>query len=292
MAQSALTVTPPTPTPPTNFQFWGVTGPNPPNITKVNYANPFNLSPAASGAGGSTIYTDSRPVQTIPGVGVNPNPPGYVDDGTPATALAFATNRSAVAGGTGATSGGTEGTYPGTDTAPMDMPNQVGPVPASSSAPHEGAGLEAAVTQSYAAGVLVPGDASTYTVAQTPAFTVGDPGGKLRSFGVTPALTPGTLPSPNGTHASSLSPTGAATITTFSPANTTSGGGTFALTVNGTNFTSQSVVYINDVAMTTVYVNSTQLTVAAAIKRPTAGTYPVRVVTSGVSTAATNYTYT
>ena len=34
MAQSALTVTPPNPTPPTNMSCTGATPPNPPNYTK------------------------------------------------------------------------------------------------------------------------------------------------------------------------------------------------------------------------------------------------------------------
>ena len=35
MAQSALTVTPPNPTPPTNMSCTGATPPNPPNYTKT-----------------------------------------------------------------------------------------------------------------------------------------------------------------------------------------------------------------------------------------------------------------
>ena len=39
MAQSALTVTPPSPTPPTNMSFTGATPPNPPNYTKNTMAD-------------------------------------------------------------------------------------------------------------------------------------------------------------------------------------------------------------------------------------------------------------
>jgi IPT/TIG domain len=302
MSQSSLTVTPPNPSPPTNFSCTGATPPNPPNYTKTQYANPFNLSAVNS----PVLVGDGRPVQAIPGVGVNPNPPPYFDDGTGATALAFAANTAALASGTGATSGGTEGTYPGTDTAPFDTPNCVGAVPASTSVAAEGAGTEVVVTQTYAAGVLVPGAAATYQPSgQTPAWAAGDPGGPLRtcsdlgSFtGVSNAA--GTLnASPNATHASSLSPATNPTIsatpaTTLNPVTIASGTNTFALTVTGVGFTKQSVVYINNIPQTTVFVSSTTLTVAAALKKTSAGTLPVTVVTGGavVTANSCNMTYT
>src|SRR6187399_1376145 len=115
MAQSALTVTPPSPTPPTNMAFTGATPPNPPNYTKNTMADPKNWS-----------Y-------------VNPKdfPPPYFDDGTAGSLTAFATNTSALASGSGATAGGTEGTYPGAAS---------GTVPASTSVAHEAAGTEVVVT--------------------------------------------------------------------------------------------------------------------------------------------------
>jgi len=115
MAQSALTVTPPSPTPPTNMSFTGATPPNPPNFTKNTMADPKNWS-----------Y-------------VNPKdfPPPYFDDGTAGSLTAFATNTSALASGSGATAGGTEGTYPGA---------AAGAVPASTSVAHEAAGTEVVVT--------------------------------------------------------------------------------------------------------------------------------------------------
>jgi hypothetical protein len=113
MAQSAVTVTPPSPTPPTNFACTGATPPNVPNFTKNTYANPFNLTAARSGANGSTLAVDERPQSPY---GVNPSPGPYFDDaaGGVATTLVFATNTAALASGTAATSGGTENTYPGT----------------------------------------------------------------------------------------------------------------------------------------------------------------------------------
>lgn len=227
MAQSALTVTPPSPTPPTNMSCTGATPPNPPNYTKNTYANPVS------------------------------SPPPFFDDGTAGALTAFAANTAALASGSGATAGGTEGSYPGAAN---------GVVPASTSVAHEGAGTETVVT--------APGSRAE---CPTQSFSC------LGNF----------TASPNGSHASTLSPTNPATITGLVPASTTSGGGTIALQVNGTNFTKQSVVYVNGVAQTTVFTSSTRLDVAAAPKKATAGTLPVHVVTAGVSaTAPTNWTFT
>jgi hypothetical protein len=115
MAQSALTVTPPSPTPPTNMSFTGATPPNPPNFTKLTYAN-YN------GGGAMPSYIT--------------NPPPFFDDGTAGALHTFAANTAALASGTGATSGGTEGSYPGAAS---------GAVPASTSVAHEGAGTEVTV---------------------------------------------------------------------------------------------------------------------------------------------------
>lgn len=120
MAQNALTVTAPNPTPPTNFGFTGATSPNPPNYTKNTYNDPKNWS------------------------ATNPKdfPPPYYDDGSAGAVTTFAANVAALASGTGATAGGTEGTYPGAGTSG----NFLGAVPASSSVAHEGAGTELSVT--------------------------------------------------------------------------------------------------------------------------------------------------
>jgi len=113
MAQSALTVTPPNPTPPTNMQFTGATPPNPPNYTKATYADMAD----------NMIF--------------NSAPPPYYDDGAAGPVGTFAANVAALASGTGATAGGTEGSYPGAAN---------GVVPASTSVSHEGAGTEVVVT--------------------------------------------------------------------------------------------------------------------------------------------------
>lgn len=297
MAQSALTVTPPSPTPPTNFSCTGATGANPPNFTKVNYTNPQNFT---------TINTpltslDGRPQSPY---GVNPNPPPYFDDGSALTTITFAANTAALASGTGATSGGTENTYPGTDATGLAI-SDVGAVPASTSVAHEGAGTETLFTQTYNTAVMVPGSAATYLgpSAQTPVWADGAAGGPLRAVGCgpnnpAPSVLGGPV-SPNQSHASSLSPATNPTIsatpaTALSPSTIASGTNTFALTVTGVGFTKQSVVYINGIPQTTVFVSSTSLTVAAALKKTTAGTLPVTVVTGGVvvTTNAPNMTYT
>src|SRR6187402_1394842 len=113
MAQSALTVTPPNPSPPTNMSCTGATPPNPPNYTKNTY------------------------IDWAPDTDFDTYPPPYFDDGTAGALTAFAANTAALASGTGATAGGTEGSYPGAAS---------GVVPASTSVAHEGAGTEVVVT--------------------------------------------------------------------------------------------------------------------------------------------------
>jgi len=113
MAQSALTVTPPSPTPPTNMSFTGATPPNVPNYTKATYAD----------------WLDNTKFDSAP--------PPYFDDGTAGPWGTFATNTAALASGTAGTAGGTEGSYPGATN---------GVVPASTSVAHEAAGTETSVT--------------------------------------------------------------------------------------------------------------------------------------------------
>jgi hypothetical protein len=121
MSQSALTVTPENPSPPTNFGSTGVFGPNPPNFTVATYGDPHNW-----------------------GTGPFANPPPYYDKGSAGSLVVFAAPVAALAGGTGATAGGTPGTYPGTGTG--TTVNNVGLTPASTSVAHEGAGTEVVVT--------------------------------------------------------------------------------------------------------------------------------------------------
>lgn len=251
MAQSALTVTPPNPTPPTNF------GAGYANTTDIaGSTRPPNTSLAA------TVWNDpwhpgvtnvTHPAANNPsGVTVSTVPP-YLDDGTASAAAAFATPNSGAAA--------------------------------------EGAGSEVAVTQTYAASVLVPGSAATYLpTGQTPAWAAGDPGGPLRTVSDLGNYTS----NPNRDHASSLSPATNPTLTTIAPTTAVSGAsGTVALTaVTGVGFTRQSVVYANGVAIPTVFVSSTTLT-ATMPKKATAGTWPITVVTGGaVTTTPQTFTWT
>lgn len=273
MAQSALTVTPPSPTPPTNLSSTGATGPNPPNLTKATYADwadntKFDSAPPP-------YFDDGVPAPTATLQTLNETAASYVMQ---AGRLTFAANTAALASGTGATSGGTEGTYPGTDTTPNDGPN-VGPVPASSSVAHEGAGTETLFTQTYPSSILAP----------IPLTTVGD-GPAMPAPSTAAAWQP---TNHNAAHASSLSPATAPTLTNITPGNSVSGVGVTTLGVTGTGFTRQSVVYVNGVAQATTFVSATSLTCAAVVKRTTAGTWPVTVVTGGViTTAAVTWTFT
>jgi hypothetical protein len=246
MAQSATTVTPPNPTPPTNFGSTGTTLPNPPNYTKNTMNDPKNWS------------------------AVNPKdfPPPYYDDGSAGALTSFATNVAALASGSAGTAGGTEGTYPGTGSG--TTVNNVGAVPASTSVAHEGAGTETLYT--------APG-----SNAQCPTQSVGSG----------PSLTAGVMPTPNMSHASSLSPATNPTLTSLGTTSTASGTGTVSQTVTGTGFTRQSVIYVNGVAQTTTFNSATSLTAPAVTKKATAGTWPVTVVTGGaVVTAAQTWTFT
>jgi hypothetical protein len=141
------------------------------------------------------------------------------------------------------------------------------------SAAPEGAGNETLFTQSYNPAVLVP----------IP----------LKTVGCGPALTVGVLPSPNQLAGSSLSPATNPALTSITPGSTVSGVGNTTLTATGTNFTPQSVVYVNGVAQTTVFASSTSLTCASVTKKTSAGPWPVTVVTAGaVSTAPQTWTFT
>ena len=139
---------------------------------------------------------------------------------------------------------------------------------------HEGAGTEVSV--------LAPGNiVHTYpgAITMNTSQSVSDLGSYTTA--------------PNGQHASSLSPTAATTLTSITPGSTVSGVGQTTLGATGTNFTRQSVIYVNGVAQTTTYVSPTSLTAASVTKKTTAGPWPVTVVTAGaVTTAAQTWTFT
>jgi len=245
MAQSALTVTPPNPTPPTNMSCTGATPPNVPNFTKATYAD----------------WLDNTKFDSAP--------PPYFDDGAAGAVGTFAANTAALASGTGATSGGTENTYPGATG---------GAVPASTSVAHEAAGTETSATGAGNIAYTYPGGGTQDT---------------NKMYGVGPALTAASIAAgPNASHASTLSPTTAPTLSGASGASNVSGAGTTTLTATGTGFNRQSVIWSNGIAYPTTFVSATSLTCTAP-KKATAGTLPVKVVTGGaIETATVNWTFT
>lgn len=265
MAQSALTVTPENPTPPTNLGNTGAMPPNPTNYTKLSYADTKNWGP---GTANPPVFTPT-------------NPPPFYDDGAFGLGTTFATNVAALAGGSGATAGGTDGTWP------WPLPN-ANAVPASTSVAHEGAGTEVVATQTYNPTVTVAGSAATYMpTGQTPTWSAGDNGGPLRTVSCEGNYTT----TPNQSHASSL--TGPLqTVTALTPPSVAHTTGTVALTVTGTGFTRQSVVYVAGVAQNTVFVSATSLTVAAAPPGNVAASVPVTVIQGGCTTPGFTWTVT
>jgi hypothetical protein len=228
---------------------------------------------AADGSGG-------RPVQTIPGVGVNQSPPPYYDDGAALTATAFAASAAALAGGTSAADNNT-GTTPGTNAAGAggDGFNSVlgsypgvasGLVPAAASATAEGLGTETVATASYSSAIYAP----------IPLVTVG--AGPALVKATTDAGAP---VSPNTNHASSLSPATNPTLTTIAPTTSVHGTAAITMTATGTGFTRQSRIVIAGVPQATTFVSATSLT-CLATPPAAAGTPAVTVVTGGVVTTA------
>lgn len=272
MAQSATTVTPPGPTPPTNYPCTGARPPNPPNYTRQTYTNPVANAPPYFDDGieaGSTEATKPHSIN---------------EANTPGNRLVFAAPTSALASGTTAADNNT-GTTPGTvvtaaggtgfNSVYGSYPGTVnGAVPASTSVAAEGAGTELSVTS--------PGSR-----AECPTIAVST-GPTLPA----PSVLGGPV-APNQTHASSLSPATNPALASITPTTAVSGpSGTVALTaVTGTNFTPQSIVYANGVAIPTVYVSATSLT-ATMPKKTSAGTWPITVVTGGVTTTAQTFTWT
>jgi len=193
MAQSAITVTPPNPTPPTNMSFVGQTPPN----------SPSQLA---------------------------------VDDGTAGTLTVFAAK----------TASADNANFPSVD--------------------HEGKGTEVTV--------VAPGSR-----VEAPTIAFSDLGSYTQN--------------PNQQHASSLSPATNPTLSSVTGASNVSGVGTTTLTATGVGFTKQSVIWVNGVSYPTTFVSSTSLTAANVLKKTTAGTLPVVVVTGGVvTTASVNWTLT
>ncbi len=80
-------------------------------------------------------------------------------------------------------------------------------------------------------------------------------------------------------------------ITSLDPIAATASGPAFILTVNGTGFLSGAVVHWNSTALTTTFVNSTELTAQVTANLiATPGTESVTVVEDGVTSAAATFT--
>jgi hypothetical protein len=233
MAQSSLTVTPESPTPPTNLSSVGLWPPNPLNWNASVLGPPYTPANAP-------YFDDSIPLAT-------PN----------------STSSAAANGATLNEPGGVNTTFAAAHALLADSAG------ATSVAP-EGAGTETVVTA---------------TSPNPSAF------GQLKSFSSGPAITVGALPTPNASHASSLSGASTATLTSVTGASNVSGVGATLLTATGTNFNRSSVMYVSGVAQTTNYVNATTLT-CVAFKKATAGTLPVTVMTNGTQSASVNWTLT
>jgi len=194
------------------------------------------------------------------------------------------------------------------DGIPMIVPNATNGTAANGASINEPAG------QAYAAAGVITFAASTAAAntAQAPGAGISNtheakgtetsstaasanPGvlGQVKMVGVGPANpAAGTLVVPNALHASTLSGTATPTLTGATGASNVSGVGTTVLTLTGTNFNRASEVYLNGVKQTVNYVSATSLTVTNALKRTTAGTLPVYVVSNGQQTAPVNWTLT
>jgi hypothetical protein len=278
MAQSSITTTPHNPSPPTNVAsgYANLAQIFPPNVSLHSTVPPtLSLADNVYGVidatpGGPASGDPWHPgVTTLNGVSTGNSAPPYLDDGITQSATWNSIN----------------------EKSPTVVSGVVFAAPASGPAA-EGAGTEVLVTQTYATGILVSGSAATYLpTGQTPAWAEGAAGGPVRMTSCLGNFT-GVANSPNGSHASSLSPIAATTLTTATPGNTTAGAGNTTLAVVGTNFTSQSVVWYGGVAYPTVFNSPTSLSVAAVPKKATAGAIPVTVVTAGATTTASvNATY-
>jgi hypothetical protein len=217
MAQSALTVTTPNPTPPTNLSSIGATPPTDPAqaFADDGIAMPTPNSGSLAAANGATANEPSG------------------------TGTTFAAKTAAAGAGT--------------------------------SVDNEGKGTETVVT------ATVPNPS---------------PAGQLKTVSVLGNYTNLVSSPPNQQHASSLTPLTNPALASIAPPSVASGAGTQLLTCTGTNFTRQSVIWVNGVAQATTFVSPTTIT-ATVTKKATAGTWPVVVVTGGViTTAPQTWTFT
>jgi hypothetical protein len=96
---------------------------------------------------------------------------------------------------------------------------------------------------------------------------------------------------PNASHASAQAPVTLPTITTLTPSAPVGNGGTTDLVVAGTGFRPDSVVMVAGIQQITQFVSATSLHVLNAPKRSSAGTSAIQVMTGGVQTATSTWTF-
>jgi hypothetical protein len=214
----------------------------------------------------------------------NPTPPtniGYVSTGTPPVAgVAFNEHAPPTLTGDAAL-------FPAAGVSP--------PVNAGSPAQNAGSITAIAAPVGGSGGTGVAGGNAAGTTASVPApqptseatgtVVVNSSAPLAESLSVQGAYTV----TPNASHPSNWS--GTTTITGLVPASTPGTGGEMNLTVNGTGFKEESIVNINGVPNATNYISSTQLQAENAPKLSAPGTVPVTVVTNGVTSAASTWTF-
>jgi hypothetical protein len=300
MAQSSLTVLTPSPSPPTNMSFVGATGPVPPNYTRRTYGDFSQLTfppPVFDDAAGGVAVVGPGTGAVLPAFKTNTaalaGGVSSADTGTGITVSTVATG----AGGTGVNS--ERATYPGTltplpPTLNAAPPNHLGLVPAGVSVNHEGAGTEVVLQKVYGSAATDYNPNTFLPYSGTGGGIAGAVAGTWQCVVAStgPSGFTGVANSPNGSHASSLSPLVNPTLTTITPGSTVSGAGTTTLAATGTGFTSQSIIWVNGVPQATTFVSSTSLNAPTVTKKATAGPWAVIVVTGGaVQTAAQTWTF-
>ena len=81
-------------------------------------------------------------------------------------------------------------------------------------------------------------------------------------------------------------------LTSISPTTGSIAAGNFTITATGSEFTAQSVIVFNGVALATTFVNATTLTASVSVAGATVGGKPVLVRTGSKDSAPQTFTFT
>ena len=279
-----------------------------PNVVTVTAT-----SVAHSAASASATITVQNPTPTLTAVSPNSIVAGSSDTTLTLTGRGFAEQSVAEVNGTALATTFAAGTQL-TAIIPASMLAGAGVLPITVTNPGPGGGTSSAVSVAVSIGVAVTPAAQTLDVSQTQQFTAAVAGssnhtvtwfvngvaggnstvGTIDSSGLYTA--PSVPPSPNAvtvTAASRADPshTGTATVTVVNPAPVlysispdaaSDGDPDTTMTVGGTGFSGDSVVYFNATALATVYTSSTELTatIPSTLMAGT-GTSNITVATSG-----------